>query len=65
MILAAEIMPGHIANSASVVDTLDVAVATVINVTGEDRVEEAAQARATANHVLTVVGVARGRPLSK
>lgn len=49
VILAAEIMPGNIADSASVVDTLDVAVATVIDVTGEDRVQEAAPTRATAS----------------
>jgi transposase len=41
VILAAEITPGNIADSASVVDTLDVAIATVIDVTGEDRVQEA------------------------
>ena len=41
VILAAEITPANIADSASVVDTLDVAIATVIDVTGEDRVQEA------------------------
>jgi hypothetical protein len=41
VILAAEITPGNIADSASVVDTLDVAIATVIDVTGEDRVQAA------------------------
>jgi len=40
-ILAAEITAGNIADSASVVDTLDVAIATVIDITGEDRVQEA------------------------
>lgn len=41
VILAAEITLGNIADSASVVDTLDVVIATVIDVTGEDRVREA------------------------
>ena len=41
VILAAEITPANIADSASVVDTLDVAIATMIDVTGEDRVQEA------------------------
>ena len=41
VILAAEITPANIADSASVVETLDVAIATVIDVTGEDRVQEA------------------------
>ena len=41
VILAGEITPANIADSASVVNTLDVAIATVIDVTGEDRVQEA------------------------
>ena len=41
VILAAEITPGNLADSASVVETRDVAIATVIDVTGEDRVREA------------------------
>ena len=41
VILAAEITPANIADSASVVDTLDVAIATVIDITGEDRVQVA------------------------
>ena len=39
-ILAAEITPGNLADSATVVDTLDVAIAAVIDTTGEDRVRE-------------------------
>ena len=40
-ILAAEIPRGNLADSATVVDTLDVAIAAVIDTTGEDRVPEA------------------------
>ena len=41
VILAAEITLGNLADSATVVDTLDVAIAAVIDTTGEDRVQEA------------------------
>ena len=41
MTLAVEITPGYIADSASVVETGEVALTTVIDVTGEDRVKEA------------------------
>ena len=39
--LAAEITPGNHADSATVIDALDVAIATVIDIIGEDRVQEA------------------------
>ena len=40
-ILAAEITPANRADSATVIDTLDVAIAAVIDITGEDRMQEA------------------------
>ena len=40
-ILAAEITPGNLADSATIIDTLDVAIAAVFDTTGEDRVQAA------------------------